>query len=100
MNTPVTMKRIVEASPRFKAGITAVFYLFTMLMAALVLSVHGKWAVVIDLIASACYLAVTALFYDLFKPASRSFSTRRILQPRATDCKTPPRVHEEVRRTT
>lgn len=59
------MKRIAEASPRFKLSITVVFYLFTMLMAALVLSVHGRLAVVIDLIATVCYVAVTALFYDL-----------------------------------
>jgi hypothetical protein len=28
------------------------------------------------LIATACYLAVTALFYDLFKPVKRSLSSR------------------------
>ena len=74
MNTLITMKRTAEASPRFRLAITAVFYLFTMLMAVLVLSVHGRLALLIDLIASLCYVAVTALFYDVSKPVNRSVS--------------------------
>jgi hypothetical protein len=86
MSAAVTTKRIVEASPRFKSRITAVFYLVTILLGGLVLSVHGRLALLIDLIATACYLAVTALFYDLSKPVNRSVSfVRGVLQPRALD---------------
>ena len=82
----VTMKRVVEASPRFRARITAVFYLVSLLMGGLVLLVHGRLALVIDLIATACYLAVTALFYDLSKPVNRSLSfVRGVFEPGAFD---------------
>ena len=100
MNTPVMKERVAETPPCHKAGIAGVFYLLTILAGGAFFFVHGRFGLAVDLIVTACYLAVTALFYDLFKPASRSLSTRRILQPRATDCKAPPRVHEELRRTT
>ncbi len=64
MNT-VIKERIAEASPRFKARITGVFYLVTILTGGVVLFVHGRLGLVFDLIATACYIAVTALFYDL-----------------------------------
>jgi DMSO reductase anchor subunit len=70
MGEAVTMKRIAEASPRFRAGITAAFYLLTMLMGGLVLFVHGRLALAVDLIATVCYAAVTALFYDLSRPVT------------------------------
>jgi DMSO reductase anchor subunit len=70
MSAAVTMKRIAEASPRFRAGITAAFYLLTMLMGGLVLFVHGRLALAVDLIATVCYAAVTALFYDLSRPVT------------------------------
>jgi len=41
MNT-VIKERIAEASPRFKASITAVFYLVTILTGGVVLFVHGR----------------------------------------------------------
>jgi hypothetical protein len=62
MNTG-EMKRIVEASPRFKARIVGVFYLVTILTGGIVLFVHGRLGLIVDLIAAACYIAVTALFY-------------------------------------
>jgi hypothetical protein len=64
MGSSSTMKRIAETSPHFSARITAAFYLLTILLGGLVLLVHGKLALAIDLIATACYIAVTALFYD------------------------------------
>lgn len=86
MGAAVTMKRTVEASPRFRARITASFYLVTILMGGLVLLVHGRLALVMDLVATACYLAVTALFYDLSKPVNRSLSfVCGVLEPRALD---------------
>jgi Domain of unknown function (DUF4386) len=96
MNTPVLMERIAEASPRPRARITSVVYLFYFLTAVFGelflkgLVVDGDAAstankilahqplfrlgIATGLIATACYVAVTALFYDLFKPVNRSLS--------------------------
>jgi hypothetical protein len=65
MNTAERKERIAEASPRFRARITGVFYLVTILMGGVVLFAHARLGVVFDLIACACYIAVTALFYEL-----------------------------------
>jgi len=65
MNTAEMKERIPEASPRFQASIAAVFYLVTILMGGVVLFVQGRLGLVVDLIATACYIAVTALFYRL-----------------------------------
>ncbi len=90
------VERIADASPRPKARITGVVYLFYFLaaVAELVflkgLVVNGNPAstannilahqplfrlgLATGLIATACYVAVTALFYDLFKPVNRNLS--------------------------
>lgn len=65
MSTIEVMKQIAEPSPRFKAGITGVFYLVTILTGGIVLLFQGRMGLVVDLIAAACYIAVTALFYRL-----------------------------------
>jgi hypothetical protein len=65
MSTAELKERIAEASPRFKARITAVFYLVTILMGGVVLFVHGRLGLMFNLIAAGCYIAVTALFYEL-----------------------------------
>jgi len=65
MNTAGMKQRIAEASRRFKARITAIFYLVTILAVGLVLSFHDKLGLGFDLITAACYIAVTALFYLL-----------------------------------
>ena len=96
MKTPEMKERIAEASPRPRARITGVVYLLYFLTA-----VFGEFllrGLVVDgdaaatatnilahqplfrlglatgLIATACYIAVTALFYGLFKPVNRSLS--------------------------
>lgn len=73
MNTAVMMKRIAEASPRFKARIAGVFYLVTYLTGIFAL-VFVNGGMVANLIATACYIGVALLFYDLFKPVDRSLS--------------------------
>jgi len=92
----VTMERIAEASPRPKARITGVVYLLYFLTAIVgeflirrivgsgetattvndILAHQGlfRMGLATGLIANACYLAVTALFYNLFKPVNRSLS--------------------------
>jgi hypothetical protein len=65
MSTTEMKKRIAAASPRFQARITAVFYLVTILAGGLVLTFHGKLGLGFDLITAVCYIAVTALFYEL-----------------------------------
>src|SRR5438128_2424570 len=67
------MKSIAEVSPRFKARIAGVFYLITFVAGVFALvSVRGR--LVANLIATVSYIAVTLLFYDIFRPVSRSIS--------------------------
>src|SRR5947208_12714548 len=88
---------MTETSPRFKARITGVLYLLTMLTGIFAqgfvserLVVSGDAAATatnilthrflfelgftVYLIEMACQIAITALFYDLLKPAGRSVS--------------------------
>jgi hypothetical protein len=96
MSTAVMVDRIAEASPRPRARITSAVYLLYFLTAVSSelflkgLVVDGDAAstannllahqplfrlgLATGLISTACYVAVTALFYDLFKPVNRSLS--------------------------
>jgi Domain of unknown function (DUF4386) len=74
MNTAHMSERIAEVPPRLKATAAGVFYLLTIVLGGVALSVHGRLGVAVDLVATACYIAVTALFYDLFKPVDKSLS--------------------------
>ncbi|MGA8764914.1 MAG: DUF4386 domain-containing protein [Candidatus Sulfotelmatobacter sp.] len=97
MSTAVTMERITETSPRRKARITGAFYLLTILTGIFAqgfvsgrLVVDGDAAATaanilahkslfqlgfaVYLVEMACQIAMTALFYDLLKPAGRSVS--------------------------
>lgn len=73
MSTALMKERIAEASPRLIARIAGVLYVIVFVtgIAALV-SARGR--VVTNLIAAVCYIAVTVLFYTIFKPVSRSLS--------------------------
>jgi len=62
-----------QTSPRLKARIAGVFYLITFATGVLALaSVSARFAA--NLIATVAYIAVTLLFYDLFKPVNRAVS--------------------------
>ena len=98
MNTPTMMERIAaDSSPRTRARIAGVFYLVAMLTgifaqgyvsgrlvvdgdaaatATNILTHRGLFQLgfAVYLIEMACQIAMTALFYDLLKPAGRSVS--------------------------
>jgi hypothetical protein len=73
INTAAMTERIAEASPRVKARIAGVFYLLVFVTGASAL-VFASGRLVANLIATVCYVAVTLLFYDLFKPVNRTLS--------------------------
>ena len=64
----------IEATPRSKVRLAAIFYVFTFLAGGLSLVVRGKLGMAAGLIAGACYVAVTLLFYAIFKPVNRGLS--------------------------
>lgn len=73
MTTTVITGSIAPPSPLIKARIAGVFYLLTFATGVFaLLSVNG--ALVANLIATVCYVGVTVLFYDLFKPVSKTIS--------------------------
>jgi hypothetical protein len=74
MNAAVMMEPIVDKSPGLKARVAGVFYLLNIVTGALALSVSGRLGLAANLIAAACYIAVTLLFYDIFRPVDRSLS--------------------------
>ncbi len=61
-------------SPLFKARIAGVFYLLVFLTGGFALFVRGRLGSAAGLIAGACYIAVTLLFYGIFKPVNRNLS--------------------------
>ena len=73
------MKRIRDASPDFKSRIAGALFLLLLLTAAFTeFFVRGKLSFAADLTAGvievSCMIAVTLLFYDIFKPVNRSLS--------------------------
>jgi Domain of unknown function (DUF4386) len=96
MSADVMTKRITGTSPRFKARMAGGLWLLYVSTAGLAdfarrgLTVSGEAAATAtnilaheslfrlgfaaDILAIACYIAMTALFYDLFKPVNRTVS--------------------------
>jgi hypothetical protein len=66
--------RTAEAPPRLQVRLAAIFYLITFLTGGVALFVRGTLGLVAGLVAGASYVAVTLLFYGIFKPVSRSLS--------------------------
>ena len=73
MSTPAITTQTTKRSPAFIARIAGVFYLLTFLTGGFAL-VPGRAAGVAGLIAGACYIVVTLLFYYIFKPVNRNAS--------------------------
>jgi hypothetical protein len=75
MSTDGMMKRIAEASPRFKARTAGAVYFLSLLTAAFTeLFVRGRLNVAGGLIAVSGMVAMTLLLYVIFKPANRGVS--------------------------
>ncbi len=73
------MKRVAKASPCLKARIAGALFLFLVLTAAITeFFAHGRLSSSADLAAGIveilCMIAVTLLFYDIFKPVNRGLS--------------------------
>ena len=79
MSGTVLMEWFREASPRLKARIAGVLFLLLVLTAALTeFFAHGRLSSAADLAAGiievSCMIAVTLLFYYIFKPVNRRLS--------------------------
>ncbi len=68
------MKRIVGASPRFKARIAGALFLLGLLSAVFGEFFVRRLEIAADLIAVSSMIAVTLLLYGIFKPVNRGLS--------------------------
>jgi hypothetical protein len=67
-------EQTAEESPRAKARIAGIFYLLTILTSVFALFVTGSPRSAMLLASTGCYVAVTLLFYSLFRPVDRNIS--------------------------
>jgi len=74
MSTVAVIAPIAESSPRRLARIAGAFYLLTFVTGSAALVVRGPLGAAAGLTAGVSYIAVTLLFYGLFKPVSRRLS--------------------------
>ena len=75
MSAAVIMKRIAEASPRFKARMAGALNLLSLVTAALTeLFVRGRLNYAGGYIAVAGMVVVTLLLYGIFKPVNRGLA--------------------------
>jgi hypothetical protein len=75
MNRAVTKDRTAETSPRLQATMAGIYYLLTIVTGLVILFVGNRLGFLVDVIASAFYVAVTAVFYALTK-GTREISRR------------------------
>ena len=73
------MERSEGASLDSRARVAGVFYLLTFLTGGFALVDRSSLGAAAGLIAGACYIAVTWLFYGMFKPVSKSLSLLALL---------------------
>jgi len=72
MSAAVMMQRIAKVSPRFRARMAAVLYLFSVLTATFTeLFLRGKLNVAGGLVAVSSMAAVTLILYAIFRPVNR-----------------------------
>jgi len=74
MRAAPMMGRIAEVSPRFKARMAGVLFLLSLLAAVFGEFLVRRFEIAADLIAVSGMIAVTLLFYDIFKPVNRGLS--------------------------
>src|SRR5271169_6316031 len=74
MGAAVMMKRIAEASPRFKARVAGVLSLLSLLAAVFGEFIVRRFEIAGDLIAVSGNIVVTLLLYGIFKPVNRGLS--------------------------
>jgi len=72
MSTIVIAPLRNKSAPQM-ARVAGVFYLLTFVTGSLALAA-GRGRLAINLVASGCYVAVTVLFYEIFKPVNRNVS--------------------------
>jgi hypothetical protein len=68
------MNKFVEASPRLAARIAALFYVVVFVTGTFSLFVRNKVGYAAGLVAGVVYIAVTVLFYFIFRPVNRKLS--------------------------
>ncbi len=74
MSTLATTQPGEESLPRSRARMAGVFYFLTFVTGGAALVMRGQWGSAAGLGAAVCYVAVTLLFYGLFKPVSKGLS--------------------------
>lgn len=63
-----------ESSPRVKVRLAGIFYALTFLTGGTALLAGGRLGMAAGLTAGVCYVFVTLLFYEIFKPVNRNLS--------------------------
>ena len=66
----------MSESPRLLARVAALFYVLVFVTGGAALAVRGQLGTMLNLMATICYIVVTALFYELLKPAGRTLSLK------------------------
>jgi hypothetical protein len=75
MSATVVMEQIAEMSPRLKARIAGALYLLSLLTAAFgELSLRGRLAIAVGLVAVSGMVAMTVLLNDIFRPVNTGLS--------------------------